>query len=235
MARRINLTKLEITQTAIQMFLEKGYSATSPKMICQKARISPGSLTYYYPTKEHLLAVLIQMLADFQWKFVQDSVNNGETPITALCFELTAMAAVCEENERARDLYISAYTSQKAMAIIRSSENERAKTVFAEYCRDWTEEMFAEAEILVSGIEYATLLLTPDAPELKVRIAGAMQMILGIYNVPEEQIKEKIEKALSMDYRRFGQEVLDSFKTYVSEVTENIFSDVENIKKSNFV
>lgn len=218
--RKMNLTKLDIIQTATRLFIEHGYSNTSPKMICNELQISPGSLTYYFPTKEDLLAVLIEILAGFQWKLVKNIVEDGETPISALCFELTAMAAMCEEDEIARDLYISAYTNVKPLTIIRKTDAKRAKEVFKEYCSDWSDEMFAEAETMVSGIEYATLMVTEDSAPLEVRIAGAMNNILNIYGVPEERRKMKIEKALNLDYRKFGKEVLDDFKKYVLEITE---------------
>lgn len=224
--RKVNLTQLDIVQTATRMFLENGYSATSPNAISKELGISPGSLTYYYPTKEHLLAVLIQMLADFQWKTVQEVVNEGETPVAALCFELMAMAVMCEENEIARDLYISAYTSPRALAIIRKNDAERAKDVFAEYCPDWTDEMFAASETLVSGIEYATMMVTPDSPPLEVRIRGAMNQILGIYGIPQERREAKTNRALSLDYRKYGQQLFNHFKNYVLEITEKSFEDL---------
>lgn len=224
--RKANLTQLDILQTAIKMFLENGYSATSPKVVAQALGLSPGNLTYYYPTKEHLLAVLIELLSEFQWKTVRETVNDGETPITALCFELTAIAAMCEENEIARDIYLSAYTSHRSLGIIRKSDAERAKKVFAEFCPMWTDSMYAEAETLVSGIEYATLMKTSDSPPLEMRIAGAMKTILGIYNVPPERIKMKTEKALSLDYLKYGRQLFDNFKKYVFEITEKSFDDL---------
>lgn len=224
--RKANLTQLEIIQTAIKMFLEKGYSATSARAITEKLKLSPGNVTYYYPTKEHMLAVLIELLADFQWKKARDVVNDGETPITALCFELTAMAAMCDENEIARDLYLSAYTSSRTLEIIRKNDAERAKKIFTELCSDWTDNMYAEAETLVSGIEYATLVKTSDSPPLEMRISGAMRLILGIYNVPEERIKIKTERALSLDYRLYGRQLFDNFKKYVFEITEKSFDDL---------
>lgn len=218
--RNRNLTQLDIVRTAARLFLEGGYSATSPAMVCQALDISLGSLTYYFPTKEDLLSVLIELLAEFQWKTVQELVDEGETPLTALCFELTAMASMCAESAVARDLYISAYTGPKPLTIIRKNDTARAKELFAEFCSDWTDEIFSEAETLVSGIEYATLHTTPGSPPLEARIIGAMKTILTIYQVPKERQNRKIQKALALDYRRFGQRVLEDFKAYVTDITE---------------
>lgn len=221
--RRESTVKYEIIQAASSLFLERGFTKTAPSMISNALNISPGSLTYYFPTKENLLAVFIEMLADYQWGVFQKAVDDGETPITALCFELTAMVAMCEDDEVAKDLYISAYTKPLALSIVRKTDEKRARTVFAEYCPDWTDEQWAQAEMLVSGLEYSVLNITPECPSLPMRIAGAMNSILMIYGVPEERRKMKIEKALSMDYRKYGQHILNDFKAYVTDTIEKEF------------
>lgn len=225
-------TQRDIIRTATRLFLEIGYHNTTPRMVCKEMNISPGTLTYHFSTKEKMLAVLIEILADFQWKTVQELVNEGETQLTALCFELTAMAVMCEKDEIARDLYISAYTSPAALATIRRNDAARAKRVFAEFCPGWTDEQFAEAETLVSGIEYATLHTTPDSPPLELRITGAMNAILSLYNVPEERRQRKIEKALGMDYHAFAMNMLDSFKHYVVQTTDE---DLNETKMNSFM
>ena len=62
---RINkreLTRLEIIQVASECFLENGYSNTSIKTICKELDMSPGNVTFYFPTKEHLLAELVELM-----------------------------------------------------------------------------------------------------------------------------------------------------------------------------
>lgn len=78
------LTRLEIIQAATRMFLEVGYSATSSRTLCSALNISPGTFTHYYPANEDILAVLIGMLADFQWKTVTETVNEGETLVSGI-------------------------------------------------------------------------------------------------------------------------------------------------------
>lgn len=224
------LTKLEIIQVATHKFIEKGFSNTSIKAISDELHMSTGNLTFYFPSKEHLLAELIDMLCDFQWKMMENETEEGNSSIMALCLELIAMAAMCEEDEIAKDLYISAYTSPISLEIIRKNDMERAKKVFAEYCSDWTDEQFVEAETLVSGIEYATLMTTSDSAPLDVRIAGAMKTILKTYNVPEEMINKKLERVLAMNYRKIGKRVLKEFKEYIEYTMQQEFYDLLKTK-----
>ena len=208
-------TKNKILRVSTIMFLEVGYSKTSPQMIAKELKVSTGNLTYYYPTKEHLLAVLTDLLCKYQWKMIKEEADDGISSLLALCFELMTMAAACEESEVAKDFFVSTYQSPKCLEIIHNNDTARAKEVFAEYCSDWTDEQFREAEILVAGIEHATLNAIDKTVPLETRISGALNTIMTIYNVPEEIRRIKIDKVLAMDYRSIGKRIFNEFKEYV--------------------
>ena len=210
-----NAIKMAMVRVANRMFLDRGFSNTSVKAIAQELGISTGHITFYYPTKEHLLAILVEKLCDFQWQMMNQTVDEGKTSLMAICLELVAMAAICEENEIAKDFYLSSYTNPMCLEIIRKSDTRRAKEVFGEYCTGWNEEDFAEAETLVSGIEYATLKTTPASASLEVRIAGALNQIMTLYNVPADVRKMKIDKVLAMDYGNIGRRIFTEFTEYI--------------------
>lgn len=218
--RKQNTTRHDIIKVAAQFFLENGYSHTSPKMICDELDMSTGNLTYYFPSKEDLLAVLTQILCEFQRKQINNEVNEGNSSVIAVCLEMAVMAAMAAQDEVAKDLFVSIYLSPLCLEIVRKNDTERAKLVFNDYCPDWSDEQFAEAEVLVSGVEYATLMTTDDSLPLKVRVSGAINNILTIFCVPEEIRKAKIAKVLAMDYEKIAKRVLKDFKAFVEEATE---------------
>ena len=111
-------------------------------------------------------------------------------------------ASACEQNEVAKDFFVSTYQSPVCLAIIQKNDTEIAKEVFAEYCPDWADEKFREAENV----------------NVETRISGALNTIMIIYNVPEEIQKRKIEKALAMDYRSMGNRNFKEFKDYVEQI-----------------
>ena len=200
------------------MFLDYGYTATSVKMVCDELKISKGNFTFYFPSKDDVLAELVEMLCGFQWKLMGEEADDGISSLLALCFELVTMASACEQSEVAKDFFVSTYQSPVCLKIIQKNDAQRAKEVFAEYCPDWTDEQFHEAETLVSGIEYATLNAIDETVHLETRITGALNAVMMIYNVPEEIRKRKIEKALALDYRSMGKRIFDEFKTYVEQI-----------------
>lgn len=226
---RINkraLTKLEIVQEASRQFLEKGYSATTVSAISKALEMSPGNLTFHFPTKEHLLAELVDLLCSFQWRRMEEEADEGLSSIMAICLELASMASACEQDGVIKDFFLSAYSSPMCLEIIRRKDTQRARKVFAEHRPDWTEEQFAEAEILCSGIEYATLMTANDPVTLETRIAGALNNILGIYGIPEKLRQSKIHRVFAMDYRKLGNQILEDFRIYVAEANEQALLDL---------
>lgn len=217
MARKESPLKLAIIGAATELFLENGFSKTTAAAICKKAKIGTGNLTCHFPTKEHILNELVTVLCDFQWQMMEDATDEGKSSMLAYCLELTTMVAVAEENEPMRDFFLSAYSHPLTLDTIRKNDTEKIKKVFGEFCKDWTERQFIEAEDVISGIEYAALMATEHSADLPTRIAGSLATILRIFGVSEELIKTKIAKTLGMDYRAIGRKLLEEFKEFTAQ------------------
>ena len=229
--RRVNTTKYEIIQKATELFLEKGYTATTPKMICDALDISTGNLTYYFPTKETLLAVLVELFCKFQSKTLQELVaEEGKTSLLAVCLEMATVVAISEEEMIIRDVFQSFYLNPLCLEYIRTNDTKRSKHIYAEFCPDWTDEQYIEAEILVSGIEYATLMTDPGVLPIEDRLTGALNNMMTIFNVPEEIRKQKIQKVLNTDYQTMAKDKLIEFKEFVAMSTDQI---LENLLKKD--
>jgi len=222
--KKRSATKLEIIQMATHSFLKNGYAKTSLPKLSAALDMSLGNITHYFPTKEHLFAVLVDELFDFQNITMEQATEEGKSSLLAYCLELTAMAAICEEDEVAKDFYVSAYTMPMTLSLIRENDKERSKQIFAEFCSGWTNEQWEMTECLVSGIEYATIMVTEESVPLPMQIEYSLNTILTAYGVPEELRKQKIAKVLAMDYRALGKRVLEGFREYIERVNE------ENLK-----
>lgn len=224
--KRESPTRLAIIQVAIDLFFEKGFSNTTAAEVCRKAGIGTGNLTFYFPTKEHILDVLVTMMCDHQWKLIEEATDEGKSSLLSYCLELASMASISEENLQMKDFFVSAYSQPMTLENIRANDVEKMRQVFGQFCPDWTEEQFIEAEAIVSGIEYATLMTTKHSASLPIRVEGALDAIMKVFNVPEEFRKMKVQKVLAMDYRAIGHRVLGDFRQYVSEVNEKAINDL---------
>jgi len=229
---RKELTRSEIVRVAANCFLNDGYTKTTVHSMCKKLNMSPGNMTFHFPTKEHMLAELVEMLCKYQWKLMEEEAQDGYSSVMAICLELLTIASACEQDEVAKDFFLSSYRSELCMDLIRKNDKVRAKEVFKEYCSDWSDEYFAEAEALVSGIEYAVFFTTSDSVPLEIRVGGAIRTILSIYNVPKEIREQKIKKVLSMNYRALGMDTIRKFREYVDQTTEQALFDLLKRKQA---
>ena len=220
MARKkvVNETKNAIIRVAIEMFLERGFTNTSARAIAAELGISTGNITFYFPSKEHLLMVLVEMLCDSQWSMLEQQADEEETALMAFCMETMTVAVACEQNEIARDLFLSVFQSELCRNLLRENHVARAERIFSEYCGDWTHQQFRIAEILVMGIQHAVIIPMDVEIPLSERIAGALNQILSIYGVPENNRAEKIRRILALDYNDIRQRVREGSLRYVDQL-----------------
>ena len=218
--------KAAILKAASELFFEIGYSKTTPGAVCEKADVGTGNLTYYFPTKQHLLAVLVQMMIDYQWKEMENAADEGKSSLLAYCLELTTLVAINEEIPQMNEFLVESYSHPTTLDLIRANDVEKIKQVFAEYTEGWDDERFTEIEAIISGIEYATIMKTEHSATLERRIEGALNSIMLLMGVPEETRQKKIKKVLSMDYLTIGRKVYEDFKQYVTETNENALDEI---------
>lgn len=228
--RKVNTTRLEIIQVCTRMFLERGYSATSAKMVCEKLDISTGNLTFHFPTKEHMLTVLVDMLCDFQWDMMERSVEEGTSSLVSFCLELPAMAALCADNEIARDFYFNAYTHPSTMEIIRRNDVFKTKRLFQTSLPHWTDEDFEAAEAIVSGIEYAAI-VTPCADgAFRKQLRFTLDTILSIYEIPHQIRVATVDRVMAMEHHQIGAQIFQRFLSFIDKANEQMLDDLLRFK-----
>lgn len=225
-------TRLEIIRVAAQLFIEEGYSKTTFARVAKELDISTGNITFYFPSKEHLLAVLAEELFDFQTWLMDYEAKEGASSLLSYCLELTSIAAACEEDEITRDFFISLYSSQMILNRIRENDVQKTKKTFAPYRPDWTDEDWKVTENVVSGIEYATIMTYKNDVPLDIRVEKALDSILMLYGVPEELRRQKTERVLGMDYRNIGRRILKGFREYINRVNEENINEAQHASKT---
>ena len=185
MARPETTRKYDIIKNAFEHFFSIGYSNTSYKTIAKEMNISTGNITHYFPSKEHLLCTITEMLCEFQWRMFESISENGFGSIGSICMEMMTVATGCEQSEIARNFFSAVFESQMCRNLLRKNHVERSKIIFAKECEGWTEKDFEQAELMVMGLQYSTIAAN-DAPiPLKEKISGALDQVLYIYRVDE--------------------------------------------------
>lgn len=215
--RRVKTTKYKIIQVASEFFLSVGYSTTSPKIIANELEISTGNITYYFPTKEHLLLEIVEMLCDFQWELIKKQTENDAEGVSSICLEMMTVISSCAEDEIARDFFTAVFQSEMCRNYLRKNHEKRAKKIFVNECAGWTDEQFTEAELLVMGLQYTSVVATDAKVSAERKALRALDQILNIYNVDEEIRHSEIKKVVSSKYREIGKPILRQFIKYIED------------------
>lgn len=163
---------------------------------------------------------------------MEEEAYDGISSLLVLCLELMSMAAAAEEEETAKDIFVSSYQSTLCIEIIQENDFRRAKEVFGQFNPNWTDEDFRSAETIVSGIELATLNTNSKSASLEKRISMALDTILSIYNVPEDIRKIKIEKVMQMDYRAIGKRNFKEFQEFIESENRHKFEKLHDKGKN---
>ena len=227
MARAGTTTKYEIVQTASELFFTEGFSNTSPRMIAEKLGLSTGNITYYFPSKDHLLLTIVEELCDFQWRMLEYETEHGFGSAESICLETMTVAVACEENEIAKDFFVSTFQSELCRNYLRQNHVDRAKKIFAKECAGWTDEQFQQAELLIMGLQYAAIAPTDANVPLKMRIAGVLNQILSIYKVDEKTRQTEVQKVLDKDCRGISKRVLKEFTGFVKKTNAKTLKEVQ--------
>ena len=223
--RKPTPTKAIIIKKSAELIFKNGFSKTTATEVCKLADISKGNLTYYFPTKEDLLALLVQMMIDFQWKEMENTAGEGKNSILSYCLELTIFIAMGEEFFQMRDCIEAAYSSPITLDRIRSNDIPKIKQVFSAYTSDWDDARFFNIGNIILGIEYATFIHTEHIAPIEDRIKWALDSIMMLFGISEELRNVQIQKVLSMNYRQIGRDVYEKFKQYVLETNGSVIDN----------
>ena len=118
---RAELTRNEVIRVAANRFLNDGYTKTTVASMAKALSMSTGNMTFHFPTKEHMLAELVNMLCRYQKELMEDEAKDGESSVMAICLELITIASACEQDEVAKDFFLSSYRSEMCMEHIRKT------------------------------------------------------------------------------------------------------------------
>ena len=115
-------TRLQIIQLAAKLFIDEGFQNTSIAKLAKILDLSPGNITFYFKSKEQLLAVLVDEQINFQRLMMEKATNEGRSSLLTYCLELAVIASICEEDAAAENYYASAYTSALTLKLIRKKQ-----------------------------------------------------------------------------------------------------------------
>ena len=124
----------------------------------------------------------------------------------------SAQIALCDQNDKAWDLYYSAYTCPATFIMIKEWASKKTFRLLRERLPEWTESHFREIENVASCIELSafTTMTNKDFP-LDRKIYIVLNSLMKIYNVSKEERMNVISNVLSQDYCKVGNDLFERF------------------------
>jgi AcrR family transcriptional regulator len=83
-------TRDRIVETAVRLFHEQGFAATGISTICREAGVNPGSLYYFFPSKDSLLEAVLVWYQEHLQPLVMGPVETTESDPLERLFKLLA-------------------------------------------------------------------------------------------------------------------------------------------------
>ena len=141
MARKVDKEKrqAELLETAIQVFAERGYQATTMDEIADRAGVSKGMLYIYFKNKEALFGAVFRWFGAVVGEEMLQAMNEAENEVEQLRQIATAWGRIAIEHRE----YVPLFLDFWAAASLRGMRSDYA---------DDLAHMYDEYRILIAGI-----------------------------------------------------------------------------------
>ncbi len=204
--------------TATRLFLEKGFRNTSAKMICEEVGISPGNLTFWFPSKADILLEFTKKIMSYHTKFIEYNKNKKEENLYTYCLEIVVQIALCEEKENIRDIYYSMYSDPLTMSYLKDWTAQKNLDILGPYLPEWDLKQFRRTANVTCCIERSAL-AEPCTEEytLDDKIRLTLTCLLKIYDIEKNARDKVIDEILATDFKKIKSNMLKQLDEYLGK------------------
>jgi len=196
--------KLEIQKRVLdasrKLFVKQGYARTTIKDIMREANIANGSLYHFFKSKDEILMHLAEEVFEKASEVSDNLLIKQEDPYIRSILEIALQLYIVLKHETLRESYLAAYNSWQISKFIIEKDIERQHALFDALSPELTEDDFYARALASKGIMHSFIQesMHSDADKNLKRIPSILTMFLLLYNLPPEQAKKKINKALKI-------------------------------------
>lgn len=210
--RTTEMSRQAILTTACQMFLEKGYTATSLREIAKKSDVNIGSLIYLFENKENILCELVNFVLDGQFKATADILAEiTDDKLLFWAAETTLQLYIAESNENIRELYVTAYSLPKSSSIIYQAIAAKMEIYLKHLQPTFEAKDFYELEIATGSIIRGFMSVPCDMYfTMDRKVKRYLETSFAVYGVPKTRIHEAIQFVSQFDFEKLARQVIDS-------------------------
>ena len=201
----------KIILSAVKLFLEKGYEATTTAQIMKAIGMSTSSFFAAFKDKEALLLTLVESMFSSQFENASLLANSSESPLFLYAAETSLQIYITELSEPLRELYVMAYTLPSTSEYINQNMASKLEGIFSPYNPGKTAKDFYELDLASSGITRSFMAKRCDMYfTINEKLARYLSCCFKIFNVPEEEYMPVIGRVLETDLSSQAEGIIAS-------------------------
>lgn len=214
-----NEMRRKLLTASAELFLTKGFSATTMKEINDKSGVDRNDLIRIFGSKDGILAVLVKYVLDEQFKKAEELLKDKTTDkILFYATETTLQLHIVETSEHIRELYAAAYSLPMTTGIIQQTITGKLEKIFKEHLPHLETKDFYELEIASGGIMRGFMTIPCDIYfTMDRKIKRFLETTFKLYDVPAKKIKEACEFVSQFDFRQIAENLIKSILEQVEE------------------
>lgn len=201
--------KKRILSTSVRLFLEQGYSNTSPTQIVKEADVTVGSFYNIFKSKSDVLTSLCEFMFENQFDIATEIVGKDVSGPMIYAVETSIQLTLAELNENIRDIYLEVYTDPDLLDLVQHKTTKELGRLFGKYLPENRESDFYEMEIGSAGVMRGYMAKKCDMYfSLEQKLERFLWISLVIYKVPENEIRQIVDAVLKLDIRNVAASVM---------------------------
>lgn len=205
-------TEIQIVKAAANLFLEKGFSKTTHRMISAETGIGLGTITYHFKAKEDLLQLLLEAMMDYHLDVIENTLKETNDPFLSYALEIAVQIDICENHPTARDLYYAGYSHPTTFQFIKEWTSKKNYMLLGEKLPHLSESDFVALENIASAIEWSAFSFPCDRFfSLDDKVSMILDSMMKLYDIDPDIRKQTIEAILQLDYKSISKEVHGKF------------------------
>lgn len=214
--------KTKVLSAAAELFLQKGFSATTVKEIAAKAGVSASTMLYVHKSKEDILAALVSEILERQFRKTEQLLKGiTDDKILFYATETTLQLHIVESNEYLRELYNAAYSMPKTTDRIQRTIADKQEFVFGDHLPHLKPKDFFELEVASCGIMRGFMTIPCDLYfTMERKVSRFLETTFLIYRLPDEKIREAIQFVSQFNLHQIAAEVIESMHISLSKEPE---------------
>jgi len=192
--------KNNILNVSRNLFITKGYKATTIRQITDKAGITIGSLYHFYRDKEDIfLHIVNDNLREIM--HASDNLLGADADdILKYAFRFALEMKVIDLSDIVAELYLEAHLSWRIMSSMMSLFLPIARTMFHPYNEHFTDQDYYLRFIAIRGARMHFMIerLHQGKLDYNVKCPFMIETALSLFNVPKAIIHESIRRSMHL-------------------------------------